>query len=97
VHIISRRRLAEFWRIHPDAEKPLKVWHALCETTDFENFAHLKRAIGKSVDKVGEHTVFDISGNKFRLITVIHYNRRKIYIRDVFTHAEYDRKFRKNE
>ncbi|RJF99482.1 type II toxin-antitoxin system HigB family toxin [Noviherbaspirillum saxi] len=37
------------------------------------------------------HTVFDVSGNNFRVIAVIHYNRQKLYIREVFTHAEYDR------
>ena len=44
-----------------------------------------------SADKVEGLTVFDIGGNKFRLITSIHYNRRKVYIRAVLTHAEYDR------
>lgn len=42
------------------------------------------------MDKVGKFTVFDIGGNKYRLITAIHYNRKKIYIRRVLTHAEYD-------
>jgi len=42
------------------------------------------------VDKVGKFTVFDIGGNKFRLIAVIHYNRKKVYIRHVLTHVEYD-------
>jgi mRNA interferase HigB len=97
MHILTRRRLVEFSAIHPDAGKPLSNWHRVCEKTDFENFAHLKQVLPRSVDKVGKYTVFDIGGNKYRLITVIHYNRRKIYIRDVLTHAEYDRKFRKNE
>jgi mRNA interferase HigB len=44
-----------------------------------------------SADNVEGLTVFDIGGNKFRLITSIHYNRRKVYIRAVLTHAEYDR------
>lgn len=44
-----------------------------------------------SADKVGKFTVFDIGGNKYRLIAAIHYNRKKVYIRHVLTHAEYDR------
>lgn len=97
MHIITKKRLVEFWQVHRVAEKPLRIWYTLGDKTDFENFAHLKRIFGRSVDKVGKYTVFDIGGNKFRLIAIIHYNRRKIYIRDVLTHEEYGRKFRKNE
>jgi len=43
-----------------------------------------------SADRVGKYTVFDIGGNKVRLIAAIHYNRRKIYVRAVLTHSEYD-------
>ena len=42
------------------------------------------------MDKVGKFTVFDLGGNKYRLIAAIHYNRGKVYIRHVLTHAEYD-------
>ena len=59
-------------------------------STDFGSFAAIKRVFG-SVDKVGKFTVFDIGGNKFRLIAAIHYNRKKVYIRHVLTHAAYDR------
>lgn len=66
------------------------MWYAVISKTDFESFAGLKRAFC-SVDKVGKFTVFDIGGNKFRLIAAIHYSRKKVYIRHVLTHAEYDR------
>ena len=55
----------------------------------FSNFAEL-RAVFPTADQVGKLTVFNIGGNKVRLITAIHYNRRKIYLRAVLTHAEYD-------
>lgn len=58
--------------------------------TDFASFAELKRVFG-SADKVGKFTVFDIGGNKYRLIAAIHYSRKKIYIRHVLTHTEYNR------
>lgn len=57
---------------------------------DFRSFADIKRLFG-SADKVGKFTVFDIGGNKYRLVTAIHYNRKKVYIRHVLTHADYDR------
>ncbi|MCL5669527.1 MAG: type II toxin-antitoxin system HigB family toxin [Gammaproteobacteria bacterium] len=95
MHIITRKRLCEFAARHREAEEPLKLWYAIMSKTDFGSFADLKRVF-RSVDKVGRFTVFDIGGNKFRLIAAIHYNRKKVYIRHVLTHTEYDReKWRK--
>ena len=72
------------------AVEPLAIWYAIMSKTEFASLAGLKRTYG-SVDKVGKYTVFDIGGNKFRLVAAIHYNRKKVYIRHVLTHAEYDR------
>jgi mRNA interferase HigB len=90
VHIITRRRLVEFWRIHPQARSSLQHWFAIVRKTDYASFAAL-RVTFPSADQVGRFTVFDIGGNKFRLITAVHYNRKKVYVRHVLTHAEYDR------
>ena len=81
--------MREFAKAHKEAEGPLSAWYAIMSKTDFPSFAELKRVF-RSVDKVGKFTVFDIGGNKFRLVAAIHYNRRKVYIRHVLTHAEYD-------
>jgi mRNA interferase HigB len=89
MHVITRKRLREFSVRYGDATEPLAVWYAIMSRTDFGSFAELKRVYG-SVDKVGKYTVFDIGGNKFRLIAAVHYNRKKVYIRHVLTHAEYD-------
>ncbi|MEX2165093.1 MAG: type II toxin-antitoxin system HigB family toxin [Sulfuricaulis sp.] len=89
MHVITRKRLREFAAKHREAEEPLSVWYVIMSRTDFGSFAELKRVFG-SLDKVGRFTVFDIGGNKFRLIAAIHYNRKKVYIRQVLTHAEYD-------
>ena len=56
---------------------------------NFASFAALKRTFG-SVDKVGQMTVFNLGGNKFRLVAAIHFNRRRIYVRHVLTHTDYD-------
>jgi mRNA interferase HigB len=58
--------------------------------TEFANFPEL-RAVFPSADKVEDWIVFNIGGNKYRLIASIHFNRRKVYIRHVLTHQEYDR------
>jgi mRNA interferase HigB len=90
MHVIAKPALVAFWTRHPDAERPLTAWHALMRANDFTSFARLKATFG-SVDHVDGLTVFDIGGNKYRLIVVIHYNRGKVYIRHVLTHAEYDK------
>jgi len=90
VHVITRKRLREFSVRHPEADASLRVWYAIVSRTNFASFAERKR-IFRSADKVGDFTVFNVGGNKFRLIAAVHYNRRKIYIRHVLTLAEYDR------
>ena len=89
MHVITRKRLREFAARHREAAEPLGVWYTIMSRTDIGSFAELKRVF-RSVDKVGKFTVFDIGGNKFRLIAAIHYNRKKVYIRHVLTHVEYD-------
>ena len=61
----------------------------LVKQNDFSNFAEL-RLMFSSADKVGKLTVLNVGGSKVRLIAAIHYNRRKVYIRAVLTHKEYD-------
>ncbi|TKB61267.1 MAG: type II toxin-antitoxin system HigB family toxin [Nitrospira sp.] len=90
MHIITRKRLIEFVRIHPDAHAPLNAWFTIVRKTDYTSFTGLRLTF-PSADQVGRFTVFNIGGNKFRLIAAIHYNRKKIYIRHVLTHAGYDR------
>ncbi|MGA9852031.1 MAG: type II toxin-antitoxin system HigB family toxin [Gammaproteobacteria bacterium] len=89
MHVITRKRLRDFATRHRDAAEPLASWYAIVAKTDFGSFAELKRVFA-SIDKVGKFTVFDIGGNKYRLIAAIHYNRKKVYIRHVLTHAEYN-------
>ena len=59
------------------------------ESMSFHHLADLRRTFA-SVDQVDGLTVFDIGGNKYRLIAAVHYNRQKVYVRAVMTHAEYD-------
>jgi mRNA interferase HigB len=82
--------LIEFARKHPDARVPLNNWYAIVSKTNYASFAGL-RITFPSADQVGKFTVFNIAGNKYRLIVAIHYNRKKVYIRHVLTHAEYSR------
>jgi len=91
MHVISRKALVEFWARHPDVEAPLRVWFKLLEKDRFINFAALKNTFG-SVDKVGESYIFDIGGNKYRLVARIVFASQTLFVRELLTHAEYDRR-----
>jgi mRNA interferase HigB len=89
MHIITRKRLNEFAARHPTAASGLAHWYRALKRNHFASFVELRRAFPQA-DQVGGLTVFNIGGNKARLIAAMHYNRRKVYIRAVLTHAEYD-------
>lgn len=90
MHVIAKCALVEFWTKRKDAKAPLEAWYRIARSDVFRDFNHLKSVFG-SVDYVDGLTVFDIGGNKYRLIAAIHYNRRKLYIRSILTHVEYSR------
>jgi len=90
MHVISRKALRQFWERHPDSEIALVRWFRIMQQTEFRGFNEL-RGVFPSADKVDDWIVFNIGGNKYRLITSIHFNRGKVYIRHVLTHAEYDK------
>ena len=89
MHIITRKRLNDFAEQHPDSTQALTQWYKAMKQHNFSSFAELK-TIFASADKVGKLTVFNIGGNKVRLIAAVHYNTCRVYIRAVLTHNEYD-------
>jgi mRNA interferase HigB len=90
MRIIARRGLLEFAEKYPEADEPLDRSYRIIKRHNFESFSELQH-IFPSADKVGKVTVFNIGGNKYRLIVAIHYNRKIIYVRDILTHKEYDK------
>ena len=90
MHIITRKRLLEFAKKHPDCKTALESWYRIVKHTKYNSFAELRQTF-PSADQVGILTVFNIGGNKARLITAIHYKTSRLYIRHVLTHKEYDR------
>ena len=91
MHVISRRALSGFWSTHPEARGPLAAWFRVLEGNEFARLSDSIRRTFGAADYVAPFTVFDVGGNRYRVVTVIHYNRQRVYIRRVLTHSEYDR------
>jgi mRNA interferase HigB len=80
--------LREFWEGHPESQSPLSRWYTIVRKTDFKDFNELRTTF-PNADWVGGLIVFNIGGNKYRLIASIHFNRARVYVRHVLTHEEY--------
>ncbi|VAW67674.1 hypothetical protein MNBD_GAMMA08-2890 [hydrothermal vent metagenome] len=90
MHIITRKRLLGFAEKHSNTSTALDTWYRIVKPSKITSFSKLKE-IFPSADNVGNLTVFNIGGNKIRLIAAIHYNTQCLYIRYVLTHNEYDK------
>ncbi len=87
--LVSNRRLREFAAANAHAEQPIQDFRRKIEKGSYANFAEL-RAVFPSADKVGQRFVFNVGGNKFRLVAAIDFSRRKMWVKAVLTHGEYD-------
>jgi mRNA interferase HigB len=90
MRVISNKRLREFAEAFPDADEALQTWRKLIESTDFQGFNDLKNTFG-AVDTYESKYIFDIRGNHYRIITGISFAMQICYIKDILTHAEYDK------
>lgn len=90
MRIVSRKALREFWKIHPDAQQPLQAWYADVKQADWQSPAHIKSAYRNASIVTNNRVVFNVKGNKYRLVVAINYEYKLVYIRFVGTHQEYD-------
>jgi mRNA interferase HigB len=91
MHVIKKKTLQDFWRVHPSAEKPLRAWLKDAERASWRTMHDIK-AYARTADMVGDNrVVFNIGGNKFRLVVLCLLVKGRLYIRFVGTHREYDR------
>lgn len=88
--LISNRVLREFAVSHTDAEGRLQAWRRMIEAGVFRNFAEL-RAVFAGADKVGDKIVFNIGGNKYRLVAAVLFSTQQVFVKAVLTHADYDK------
>jgi mRNA interferase HigB len=94
MRVISKARLRQFWETpgHEDSEGPLRAWHThvSSRTAAWTSWGDVKRVFA-SASAVGNCTVFNIGGNKYRLVTRILYPSQKVFVLRVMTHVQYDR------
>ena len=91
MRVVSRKPLREFAAKHPPAKGPLYAWYAEVCQADWSGFANVKAAYGSADVVGGNRVIFNIGGNKYRLIVKVAYRCRTVYVRFVGTHAEYDK------
>ena len=92
MRVISVKKLKEFWEDprNPDAESPLRTWYQTVRAAGWTCFANVRRTYA-AADLVGNKVVFDIGGDKYRLIAVIDYEGHKVFARHVLSHKDYDK------
>lgn len=90
MRVIAKKTLREFWESYPDSEDALKTWFAETEKARWLNPAEIKDKYGSASILKDSRVVFNVCGNKYRLIVKISYKNGVVLIRFVGTHKEYD-------
>jgi mRNA interferase HigB len=91
MQVVALRTLRRFWNKHPQAEKPLRFWYVLVTHAEWKGPADVRSLFGSTVDFVADNRlVFDIAGNKYRLVCRVSYRFKSVQIKFVGTHHDYD-------
>ena len=90
MRIIKQGALVQFWERHPDAKPNLESWYGVVRRAAWQTPMEM-RQIYHNADLVGRRTVFNIAGNKYRLIARVNYQTQRVFVLHILTHAEYDR------
>ena len=89
MNVISFKRIRDFTALHSDAATSLSAWYTVVKKAKWQSLAEVKR-VYPNADLVGRYTVFNISGNKYRLVARIVYPSQTVFIVAIMTHREYD-------
>ena len=90
MRVIAKRSLREFWEVHSDARGPLEAWHAEASKASWRTPQEIRAQFGSSSILKGGRVVFNIGGNKYRLVVSIDYERQACFVKFVGTHKRYD-------
>ena len=90
MRIIARKHLTNFWRIHPDAEQPLKAWYDEVAHASWKRPQDIKNKYRNASFIAGNRVVFNIKGNTYRLVVAVAYSFGAVYVKFIGSHAAYD-------
>jgi mRNA interferase HigB len=90
MRVIAKRILRQFWEQNPDARGPLEAWHAETVKACWENPQQIKAHFGSASILEGGRVVFNIGGNKYRLVLSVDFGRQACYVKFIGTHRQYD-------
>ena len=91
MRVIAKRTLREFWETHPDSKQQLLAWYRETLKLEWDSPNEIKQSYASASILKNSRVVFNICGNKYRLVVEINYNRKWLFIRFVGTHKEYDK------
>ena len=88
--MIAKRTLREFWAEHPDAENPLKAWYQEVNRARWQTPHDVKAHFRTASVLKNSRVVFNVAGNKYRIVVAISYRWQKVWVRFIGTHEQYD-------
>lgn len=91
MRIIAKKTLREFWKLHKDAEQPLRSWYEIVRKENWINFNEIKSQFRNASIVGNDRVVFNIKGNSYRLVVRVDFNWKVMFIRFIGTHNEYDK------
>jgi mRNA interferase HigB len=90
MNVIARKKLIDFAAKYPDARNALERWWTICRKNSYSSFSDLKRTFG-TADMVNRCIVFDIGGGKYRLVARVNFVGKRMWVKYLLTHEEYDK------
>jgi mRNA interferase HigB len=91
MRVIAKRTLREFWMLHAEAEQPLKAWYDEARKANWLQPSDIKTMYRSASFVANNRIVFNIGGNKYRLVTAVDYRRHALFIKFIGTHADYNK------
>ncbi|MBK8550673.1 MAG: type II toxin-antitoxin system HigB family toxin [Ignavibacteria bacterium] len=91
MRIIAKRTLREFWKLHSDAEQPLRSWYDISRKEIWNNFNEIKSLFRNASIVGNDKVVFNIKGNDYRLVVKVDFNWKVLFIKFIGTHHDYDK------
>lgn len=91
VHVISKKTLVDYYYAHKETKSQLEAWYYEVKNANWSSPVDIKEKYGNASIIGGNKVVFNIKGNKYRLVTKINYRMKIVYIKFIGTHKEYDK------